>query len=91
MGQPRKNLDDLDTNGQKGDWAFLDNDKHIAVRYGETPFKGTVVLPLVGPAAWQWDGNKEAPTLNPSILVESVPNWNDGWHGWLREGKLVTA
>lgn len=87
----RKNLDDLETNGQKGDWAFINNDQNIALRYSESVFRGMVILPIVGPNAWQWNGSKEAPTLTPSILVESVPNWNDGWHGFLTDGKLVTC
>lgn len=86
----RKNLDDLETNGQKGDWAFLNGDKNIAVRYGEKAFTGMVILPLEGPGAWEWNGSKDSPTLTPSILVESVPDWNDGWHGYLRDGGLIT-
>jgi len=37
------------------------------------------------PPVWQWDGNKEAPTLTPSIDVHGI------WHGWLRGGTLVEA
>jgi hypothetical protein len=87
----RKDLEDLHENGQKGDWCFLYDDTQIAVRYGETAFKGTVILPINVVHGWEWDGNKESPTLSPSILVESVPNWNDGWHGFLRAGKLITV
>jgi hypothetical protein len=52
---------------------------------------GLVRLPIVkgpstdSPMAWGWDGNKEAPTLTPSISVA------DTWHGYLRAGKLVDA
>lgn len=31
-------------------------------------------------AAWEWDGNMDAPTLSPS--VHHVGHW----HGWLRNG-----
>ena len=34
---------------------------------------------------WGWDGNREAPTLSPSINVIGR------WHGFLRAGKLVTV
>ena len=34
---------------------------------------------------WGWDGNREMPTITPSINVIGR------WHGWLRQGKLVTA
>lgn len=89
----RKSLDDLETNGQKGDWAFLKEDTWIAIRYGETAFEGMEIIPIADKEKlnWQWNGNKESPTLTPSILVSSVPNWNDGWHGWLTDGKLVNA
>lgn len=30
--------------------------------------------------SWEWDGNREAPTLSPS--VHHVGHW----HGWLRNG-----
>lgn len=43
--------------------------------------------------AWDWDGNKEAPTISPSILVESRDEGRDieRWHGYLRAGELVSA
>ena len=31
-------------------------------------------------ASWEWDGNRERPTLTPS--VHRVGHW----HGWLRDG-----
>jgi hypothetical protein len=34
---------------------------------------------------WQWDGNREAPTLSPSVNVVGR------WHGYLRAGKLETV
>lgn len=34
-----------------------------------------------------WDGNVERPTFNPSIWLLN----RKGWHGWIREGNLVTA
>ena len=90
----RKNLDDLDTNGQKGDWCFLNNDELIAIRYGESVLAGTTIIPvsenvMPGKPHWQWDGNKEAPTLSPSILVHAAIGFTDGWHGFMREGKLI--
>lgn len=35
------------------------------------------------PQSWDFDGNMEAPTLNPSI------NHVGCWHGWLRNGEFV--
>ena len=38
-----------------------------------------------GRAQWDWDGNREAPTLSPSINCES----HCGWHGYIRAGRCV--
>lgn len=88
----RANVDDL----KVGDWCFLKHDTHIAVRYAENEMTGMVILPISDtgsevPPVWKWDGNKDCPTLTPSILVNSVPNWNAGWHGFLTAGVLVSA
>lgn len=58
--------------------------------YAEAPElnRGDVtMLPLSGEGhlVWQWDGNREAPTLSPSINVIGR------WHGYLRAGKLETV
>jgi hypothetical protein len=34
---------------------------------------------------WNWDGNKESPTLNPSI------HHVGHWHGWLKNGFFTQA
>lgn len=40
---------------------------------------------LEGDGAWQWDGNREKPTISPSVLLYG--GLSDGhWHGWLRNG-----
>jgi hypothetical protein len=80
-----KNFDDLFENGQVGDWAFSFGEAHIAIRL-PTDF---CILPIADDARvhWNWDGNREAPTLTPSILHHSTPEW----HGYLTAGKLVIA
>jgi Family of unknown function (DUF6527) len=40
---------------------------------------------------WDWDGNKEKPTLSPSIRTFGNKGMPDRWHGFLRQGKLITA
>lgn len=45
------------------------------------------VLPKVA-RCWQWDGNKESPTLTPSIYRLGAAC---KWHGWLRAGEFVQA
>ncbi len=87
----RKNLDDFDENGQKGDWCFTEDGNYICVQWGDEKFLHTVILPLTqNPLRphWEWDGNREAPTLTPSILVNPK---NPLWHGFLRNGKLETV
>lgn len=34
---------------------------------------------------WTLTGTPEKPTLNPSL------NWVNVWHGWLRDGRLVSC
>ena len=34
---------------------------------------------------WQWNGDKEKPTLSPSVHTIGY------WHGWIRDGRLVEA
>jgi len=46
------------------------------------------VKPGYGGAHWQWDGNKELPTLTPSIL-RCRPQ-SCGWHGFLTKGIFVS-
>lgn len=42
---------------------------------------------------WQWDGNRERPTLTPSIQIIRHGSNDNGcrWHGWLRNGEWVNA
>ena len=43
-----------------------------------------------GRPSWEWDGNREKPTLSPSInilqLDEAGKRTGEHWHGWLRDG-----
>ena len=40
-----------------------------------------------GRPQWDWDGNRETPTLTPSINCEG----HCGWHGHIRNGRCVTT
>jgi hypothetical protein len=93
MGQCRKNLRDLDRNGSVGDWCFQNEDTLIVLRYGEDKFKDVVILPIGGDRTpqWTWDGDKEFPTLSPSILVSDRPGWAKGFHGYLTRGELISC
>ena len=45
-------------------------------------------IPLQEPGpVWKWDGNKEKPTLSPSIQFVGGCRW----HGWLRGGEFVNV
>lgn len=43
-----------------------------------------------GRPSWNWDGNREKPTLSPSINIlqfdEAGNRTGEHWHGWLRDG-----
>jgi hypothetical protein len=88
----RASLEALHNDGQLGDWAFAENDSHIFIRLprpgtdrGEVSAIPLKPVPDPNEDDWQWDGNREAPTLTPSI------NWVGVWHGYLTAGKLVSA
>ena len=58
--------------------------------------RGTsIYIPIIEreklPNRWEWDGNKDAPTISPSIRVMGGENGTDLWHGYFRAGKLETA
>lgn len=40
---------------------------------------------------WTWDGNREVPTISPSVRVLGGDGQPDEWHGWLTAGKIVNA
>lgn len=93
MAQQRSTFTDLDENGKVGDWYFVEGDTHLIVLLpcGESEHGETAALPL-RPAtpehpSWEWNGNRDKPTLSPSILHRGVC----AWHGYLRDGVLVVA
>jgi len=40
------------------------------------------------PGGWKWDGNREAPTVTPSILHNKGVC---GWHGYLTAGMFIAC
>lgn len=86
--------DDIFVKGRVGDWSFIERPdgvvSHILVRLPSHDASGIAALPVEAgapPPRWNWDGNREKPTLTPSILHHGNPEW----HGYLREGVLVPA
>lgn len=45
--------------------------------------------------SWEWDGNKDSPTLHPSInilqLDEHGNRCGEHWHGWLKNGEFISV
>ncbi len=92
----RKDWDDLAA-GQKGDWYFFRKDTYITIRWGDNRFD-VVTIPISTNGervdrqiTWTWDGNKESPTISPSIRILGAKDAPDVWHGFLRAGKLETV
>lgn len=45
-------------------------------------------LPFLGPGPlWRFDGNREKPTVNPSVQFRT----DCKWHGWLHAGEWIEA
>jgi len=71
------------------------DDTGLLYCYLRLPYKpddpSMCILPIVKDRkidkAWQWDGNIEKPTFQPSILHHTTPPW----HGFVTNGELVTA
>ena len=92
----RNDVDDLFENGEVGDWCFANGDTVLWLVVPDpknlvSPGKNHVhlhVTPSEKTPCWEFDGNKEAPTLSPSIRVGSRDD--ERWHGYLRGGKLIS-
>lgn len=71
-----------------GDFCFDEEFEHIYIwipgMSGPDAIRITKGAPG-GPRVWGWDGNKEKPSLSPSI---HAPNQ---WHGYLSAGRLVSC
>lgn len=57
---------------------------------------GVAVHPDGGSPAWTWDGNREAPTLTPSILIYQLEKGTgarvgEHWHGFLTAGHFKSC
>lgn len=49
------------------------------------PIRPMVDSKANGGHSWEWDGNREKPTLNPSVHAVGC------WHGWVRSGRMVSC
>lgn len=80
---------EIQIHGNEGDWYFSEgeNPDHLFIYI---PGSGVVAWPLKPEKAvnghwWRWDGNRDAPTLTPSLHLIGQ------WHGWMRNGELVSV
>lgn len=98
----RQDLNGQWTQLTKGDWFFRGGifdeqaieDAYIVLKWGDNE-PDVAVLKIKGTntkwePVWEFDGNKECPTLSPSIRVLGSHGAPDLWHGYLRNGKLET-
>jgi len=71
-----------------GDFCFDDTFTHIYIWIPGTSGPDALGIqkgPPGGPRVWGWDGNKEKPTLVPSIHAPDL------WHGYLTAGRLTSV
>lgn len=96
-GRRHDNVADLLNVGAVGDWAFAPDGEPPAIwiRTPDGSQNGTVGrLPITADSAqggWQWDGNRDAPTLSPSIHRLALPGYKPGWHGFMLAGRLESC
>ncbi len=70
---------------QSADGTF---DMYMVLPTDESDGRICIIPVRLGPKqqnAWQWDGNREKPTLTPSIWHHSTPDW----HGWVTRGEMI--
>lgn len=86
---------------EPGDYCFLIADREGDRTAGddETPTHIYFVDPAgnrtrlpIKPTAngWDWNGDRESPSLKPSIRTDGGQTWK-GWHGWLGNGVMADA
>lgn len=81
-----------------GDWTFSSDDEHPKwLRFGCPRGTGECTVPIRPQTTrdghgWNFDGNRDAPTLTPSINCLSEynghPSAGCGWHGHVRAGRF---
>ncbi|MEY9375964.1 DUF6527 family protein [Rhizobium leguminosarum] len=76
----------------EGAFWFEDGD---AVFFVLLPGMHLARCPIDGSRAWVWDGNREKPTLTPSILTSMTcgpeREYIELWHGFMTAGRLVSC
>ena len=85
-----------------GAFSWIDNDGdgllYIAFRYPDKVYTnsageqiGVGSIP-VNDGRWTWDGNRDKPTINPSIAFTTMrgesTEWEETFHGFIHDGIL---
>lgn len=88
---------DIDRLAEPGDaeWAVHDSSPHpgkeasliFVCPCGCGVSRCASVSPIDGHPTWQWNGNREKPTLTPSLLCTQGCKW----HGFLTDGVFVSC
>ena len=90
-----KDFDDFRANGKAGSICFCESVEHGVQGFaykcagcGEESYLPVNDLNKVAEKPqWNWDGNRELPTLTPSIFHRS----SCGWHGYLTKGIFTSV
>lgn len=87
-GQRRLDFDDFLDNSEDGDWYIRPDDPRGV--WLNVPGVGCTYFTTTEPQAWNgakwsWNGDYDKPTLTPSLNIIGQ------WHGWLREGQLISC
>jgi hypothetical protein len=98
QGRRYDSVADLLNLGTVGDWAFSPEEEPPAIwiRTPDGSPSGTMSRLPITPIdsvldAWAWDGNRDAPTISPSIHRLPVVGFKAGWHGFMRAGRLESC
>ena len=88
-GKRHDTHDSLNETGQAGDW-YLDDVPQPELIWIWIPKAGVTIWELSPHCdgyhpCWKWDGNRDAPTLTPSLHLVGT------WHGWMKNGRLESV
>jgi hypothetical protein len=80
--------------GAAGDYCIRDATAGQSFKYICMRLPGGSLCNIpIGPApkeagaAWDWNGDEDKPTLNPSVFHHGNPEW----HGFIRDGRMVSC
>lgn len=87
---PLRNVGNDESVEKPGDFYWADDTLWVAIPSDDPEWDNMSIIRIAcaekqSPGVWQWDGDREKPTLTPSIHTIGV------WHGWIKNGMLVEA